>query len=544
MSIVLRQQSAPTSQEKLLRILFSLRGLETTQQQQEFLHPTHPSTITVDAVAIDHLQMQRATSIIHDAIQNKKNILVFGDYDADGICATTVLWKTLYSLGAKVKPFIPSREKHGYGVSDLAIDDILSTQKPDLIITVDNGIVAYKPFERLRSLGIQTIITDHHQVDVDGFPVADAVVHTTKLCGTTVAWMLARELSAQYAVELLDLCGIATIADQVPLLEANRSFALHGLQAVKHTSRPSLLALFEIAQIKQQEITAQTVNYGIVPRINAMGRIADAMDALRFMVSEKLSVAQKYASVLNKTNTDRQDLVSQALEDAISSVEETSLSSIIVVASEEYHEGVIGLIAGKLSEKYHRPALALSIGQRSIKGSGRSIRGIHLTDFLRKVREDLIDIGGHPMACGFSLTHQKLEDFRSHVFQLAEKTIDPALLVDSVEVDCVLPHELIVTETAQMLEKFEPYGQENFPPVFLVKDLTIISMTRVGREKQHLKLIVRLHTGSTIQAMWFGCDLETEDRLREKAGIDSIVSLQLNRWNGSESVQLRMKRAD
>ena len=275
-----------------------------------------------------------------------------------------------------------------------------------------------------------------------------------------------------------------------------------------------------------------------------MGRIADAMDALRFMVSEKLSVAQKYASVLNKTNTDRQDLVSQALEDAISSVEETSLSSIIVVASEEYHEGVIGLIAGKLSEKYHRPALALSIGQRSIKGSGRSIRGIHLTDFLRKVREDLIDIGGHPMACGFSLTHQKLEDFRSHVFQLAEKTIDPALLVDSVEVDCVLPHELIVTETAQMLEKFEPYGQENFPPVFLVKDLTIISMTRVGREKQHLKLIVRLHTGSTIQAMWFGCDLETEDRLREKAGIDSIVSLQLNRWNGSESVQLRMKRAD
>lgn len=546
MKWVLQSQTIPSNPQQLLEVVLANRNLNTTSERQEFLHPTHPTKLTPQDVGINPKELQKAVDLIHQAKKEKWRVVVFGDYDCDGICGTTVLWETLFGMGINAMPFIPERDKHGYGLSDKALDDILNQpedQLPQLLITVDNGVVAYDAFARLQKAQIKTILTDHHQIDHrddSDYPSTCAIVHTTKLCGTTVAWMLARELDFKKAESMLDLCAIATIADQVPLFNANRSFAKHGITAIRESKRVGLNFLIEYAGLDKAKIDTYAINYGIAPRINAMGRIGDPKDALRLLCSTKEAKVRSFAQSVQSTNTDRQSLTTMMIEEAMQHKDTWVDEHIIVVHSDTFHEGVIGLVAGKLMETFAKPAIVIARGAKSSKGSARSVPGVNITDLLRQLKDQLLDVGGHPMAAGFSVATENVENFVSLLRALGKKMIDTSLLVKSSQVECEIAANLIDAKTIEALQSLEPYGSGNPVPVFVVRDLMITQQSIVGKDQRHRKLILQRSDGTALQAMWFGgASHEIETIFNIPVEIAAI--LQFNEWNGKKTVQVLVK---
>ncbi len=547
----LGNNKVPQNSDELKQILLETRQIADSDL---FFHPTPPSQLTLAEMELDASQLTRATSLILEAIDQQRKILVFGDYDADGITATSLVWLALHQLGAKVFPFIPDRHKHGYGISDRSLDDILSQGKPDLIITVDNGIVAHQAIERVKAAGIQVIISDHHLPEMTAgqpkYPPADAIVHSTQLCGASVGWVLVRELFQAWDQnhpdethdpdQFLDLAGIGTIADQVPLLNANRSFAKFGLQALRQTTRLGLVALFESAGIQQAEIDTYHVNFTIAPRINAMGRLEQGMDALRLLCSQEKSRAQQRAQMLTNTNSRRQDLTLEMVESAKTLAEDWQNDHLIFVAADTYHEGVIGLIAGKLVEEYGKPAIVASISGEVVKASARSVPGINIIELIRQVKDDLLEAGGHPMAAGFGLETKKLDQVTQRLRQIALDSIDVTLLQPKLKVDCVLPVELINLESCQLIQQFAPFGQGNFQPVFGVKELTVLDVKPIGRDRQHLKLLVKGQSEEPFTCLaWNYGQLVTE--LSPGQQINIAGSLQINSWHDRQNVQMSLK---
>jgi single-stranded-DNA-specific exonuclease len=359
----------PQNLEEVFSILLENRGVTN---HDEFFSPRRPLDLSLLELEVDADQVRTAISIIKQARDEKQKVVVFGDYDADGVCASTIMWQTLHRLGVAAMPFIPHREKHGYGVSMAAIDEITANNIPSVMITVDNGIVAHEPIQRLRDMGVQVIVTDHHQPEQQ-LPPAAAVVHTAKLCGSTVAWVFCRELIKELAPdelewlnEQLDVAAIATVADQVPLLGANRSFAKHGMTQLRLTNRVGLKLLMKDAGVEQANLDTYHINFALAPRINAMGRLEHGLDALRLLCTADRRRAEELVKLLAGTNTRRQDMTMSMVDQAVTQVGAVVTDKIIIVASAEYHEGVIGLIAGRLMEKYARPALAIRLGENEL----------------------------------------------------------------------------------------------------------------------------------------------------------------------------------
>lgn len=514
-----------------------LKNRDITDKQL-FFDPPHPSELAVAAVGIDTAGMHLAVQRIREAIAAKEKIVVFGDYDADGICATTVLWQTLSAEGANAIPFLPNRLEHGYGLSVAALDDLCAEEKPALIITVDNGIVAHEAAGAAQERSIDLIITDHHMPEsgLDTLPPALAIVHTTKLCGTTVAWFLARELSPEGSLDQLDLCAIATVADQVPLTEFNRSFAFHGLAALRSTERPGLLALIAASRAELFNINSGSIGFQIAPLINAAGRVGDGYTALRLLCTSNESAAAALAEELAGVNAERKELTFDSVAEAELQVAAQLDQSLIIVSSTEYHEGIIGLVAGRLSEQYHRPAIAIAIGEEQAKGSARSVRGINIVEIIREVREDLLSVGGHPLAAGFSLTTDNLQLVTERLITVAQNKIDPSLLVKTKRVECELPHELATLETADAVKKFEPFGMRNSRPRFLLKNLRVLEVRSIGKEGKHRKLRIELETGEQIPVLWWNCGDASQDELA--AITELAVKLDVNEWRGKRSLQL------
>ncbi len=544
MQWVCKSQQIPQSQTDLLEVLLANRGLFKKKERDEFLSPRSPLKFTPKDVGIDEKQLARVVSLIQGAKQKNWKVIVFGDYDCDGICATAILWETLYEMGVHAMPFIPNRERHGYGLSMAAIDDILAdpSQKPQLLITVDNGIVAHKPFKRLHKEGVKTILTDHHQPEKK-LPSVDALVHTTQLCGTTVSWMLARALNPKKAAEMLDLCAIATIADQVPLLNANRGFAVHGIAAIKTTTRVGLQMLIQAANIDPKMIDAKAVNYLIAPRINAMGRIGDAMNALRLLCSKKMDKAMSYASKMQSTNTDRQTMTIEMIDLARQRKGEWENEHIIIIDSDTFHEGVIGLIASKLAEEFGKPAVVIARGKDRSKGSARSVTGVNITELLRDVREHLLDIGGHPMAAGFSIAEENIARFMKSLYVQARKVIGIELLEQKMECEAELPWNFVTLETLNTIDRLNPFGSTNPKPQFVLHGAKVIQIREFGKERQYLKYYLTDPTNAqhSIEALSFAP--KGRFNLREGDCIDLVAMLDVNEWNGRTTLQLLMQDA-
>jgi len=550
----LKLDKIPTDLISLKKIILKNRGI--ISNQDDFFNPKDPMDITFKEVGIDEKQLKLIIQRIKKAKKDKQYIVIFGDYDADGISATAILWEALYSMGCDVKPFIPSRKKHGYGVSIKAIDHIISSRKPDLIITVDNGIVAHEPISYLKNKNIDVIITDHHQPETKKgkviFPNADFILHSNKLCGATVAWMLAREINAlsttnkNLSKDSLDLCGIATIADQVSLLESNRSFAKAGLEAIKKTNRIGLKLLLKETVKDLESFNSDSVGFVIAPRINAMGRLEEGIIALRFLCTKSKRQAQDLLEILLETNERRKNLTYELLIFAEKQIEAIQNENILITYSENYHEGILGLIAGSILEKHNKPAIAISIDGELGKASVRSIPGLNIVDLLRKIREDLLEVGGHPMAAGFSFQVSKLEIIKSKLFKLAKETIVESQLIKTIEAECVLPLKLIDVELIKLIETFEPFGQDNRKPLFEVRDLEILEISAMGKEGAHLRLKLGAIKDKEVQSSiifkavgWRMGSLINDFTLRDKISV--IGSLEFNVWRDKKLIQMILK---
>lgn len=530
-------EHVPKTVEELEQILLQNRDVA---DPEAFFQPVRPENISLEDVGIDLSQVAKVKTRILEAIEKKQKIIVFGDYDADGVSATAILWEVLHELGADALPFIPHREKHGYGLTPAALADVESHGLPDLLITVDTGIVAVEAVADLMKKGVDVILTDHHQPEVS-LPPALAIVHTTQVCGSGVAWFLARELSESFALKSLDLLALATVSDLMPLKGPNRSFVFHGLAAIQSTRRLGLRVLMEIAGLTDKKISAGDIGYVLAPRINAMGRLSHGMDALRLLCTKNAQRAKELASIVDETNADRQQLTEDLLQLARQQAQTQKNEAVLIVSSPDFHEGVVGLVAGKLAEWYAKPVIAMSVRQEVVKGSARSVPGVNVTELLRTVREHLIDVGGHPMAAGFSMEPKNLEAFKADLFASARETVDVSLLVKTLTIDCALPPSLISENSMRTIDAFLPFGQENPEPVFVLRDMILEDVQQIGNQRQHLKLSLQSadKTLSLPALAWKKGELA--ENLEQGQKIHVVGVLQRNEWRNRHSLQFVLK---
>lgn len=520
---------------ELINILLKNRGINTKKEVDEYLNP-NLDNFTAEGLEISKKDLSKATRRIKKAIDQKEQVIVFGDYDVDGVTGAAILWETLSSMGAVVMPYIPHRVDEGYGLSKKGIDNLL-IQYPNtkLIITVDNGIVALEPVEHANSLGINVIVTDHH-VKGEVLPKAYAIVHSTKVCGAAVAYFLSSQLT-DGTDKYLDLVSLATVADVMPLAGLNRSLLVKGLPFLRKTKRPGLRALYEIAKIKPEEIGVYEIGHIIAPRLNASGRLVHAMESLRLVCTRNEERAKKIANLLNETNHQRQLITFDSFDHA---KDNASLEhKLLFVHSDTYEPGIIGLIAGKLTEEYYKPSIVLSVGNDHSKASARSVSGFNIIEFIRLHSSFLVDAGGHPMAAGFTVETSKLTDLQKAILKTAE-AIDQELLVRKIKIDCKLLIDAINQKLFSEICKLSPFGNGNPEPVFLANELSLESIRVVGKEGKHLKLKVKSKQSNlTMDGILFGYDKAMELKVGDK--VDVAYSISENNWNGNRKLELKIK---
>jgi len=533
--------------DSIIECLLKNRKLTTKELIAGFLHPNNPLEINPDDVEIDRQQLNKAIGLINQAIAEKTPIIVYGDYDADGITASAVLWEALHSLGANAVPFIPSREKHGYGLSINGLKDALSSLTSSrqslgacLVVTVDNGIVAHEQVKWLHQQGIRVVITDHHQPH-QTLPAADAVIHSELISGAGVAWFMVKELDLNMAKSSLDLVCIGTVADMMPLIGVNRSLVKFGLPALRQCNRPGISAMFADALIDSScDITPYHINYIIAPRLNAMGRLEHALDSLRLICTKNPDRAVRLSKLLSDTNKDRQDLTEGSLNQAIGIVGAKVKEKIIVIDHDTFHEGVIGLIASKLVETYYRPAIVISRKDGISKASARSISGVNITEMIRSQIELLEGVGGHPMAAGFSIKTDKIDIFKQEITNYSKEYIHDSLLTPTMDIECLVNFSDLNDELYHAIQELQPFGIGNPQPVFALNKAECLTVQRIGKNNQHLKLSLRNPQGAPMTGLWFGHG-SWADSYQPNQPVNLAFTLDQNTWRDRTTLQLMIK---
>ncbi|MBU1032157.1 single-stranded-DNA-specific exonuclease RecJ [Patescibacteria group bacterium] len=522
---------APKKSDDLVEQLLLNRGIKTEKQKEQFFNPKIPDYENELKIP----DIKKAQKRISTAIKKGELIIIYGDFDADGICASAILYKGLVSLGAKVLPYIPHREKEGYGLSKVGLE-YAKGKDASLVITVDNGIVAIEQAKFAKSLGLDLIITDHH-IPSEERPDAYTIVHSTKMCGAAVAWCLIKPLiKKELTREFLQFVAIAEVCDLMPILGLGRAFVFEGLQILNRTKNPGLLALIKESGLLLGEIGSYEVGFIIGPRLNAMGRLEHAIDSLRLLCTKDSAKAKKLAKLLCDTNIARQKMTMDALEQAKLLINEQN--KIHVLASKEWSAGIIGLVAGRLADEFYRPAIAISQGVEVSKGSARSIDGINIVEIIRQYSDILIDVGGHPGAAGFSLLSRHVEVFQKklekHNIVLPEE--EKVLMIDA-EVNAKQLTKNLVYE----LSKFEPFGIDNKKPIFATKNMQVSDTRTVGNGK-HLKfkVIDPERSEGPIDAIAFGMG-QLVNQFKSDQIIDLAYNLELDTYNGNDKLQLKVK---
>ena len=494
--------------------------------------------------------MDIAVDRIIKAIKNKEKILIYGDYDVDGITSTTVLKKYLMDRGISVDTYIPNRLHEGYGLNKKAIDTI-KERNIDLIITVDCGISAIEEVDYAVRLGMDIIVTDHHEVG-EKLPNALAVIDAKRkdntypfraLAGVGVVFKLIQALSIKLEIKpeeylkYLDLVCVGTISDIVPLEGENRTIAKLGLMLIKVTRNLGLRELIKSSGYK--EIDSNTISFGVAPRINACGRMGHEEEALKLFLAEDLESATKITKELNEYNTLRQSTEKAIYEEAVQQIEKNHLdeNNSIVLGGKGWHHGVIGIVSSKVTDKYYKPSILLSFEDNIAKGSGRSVPGFDLYEGLAKCEDLLEKYGGHSMAVGLTLKKENLENFKERFEQIAkEKNIKE--LVPIIYIDDELKLKDINMDLVKSISILEPFGEANKVPLFLIKNLKIDSI-RALSEGRHLKLTLR-DENFVINAIGFELGyLAEEYRIGDR--IDVVGTLEINSFNGFSSIQINMK---
>ena len=542
----LETQKSKIKTDEIIKVLLKNRAIKTKKETEEFFNPTSPKKVTVKSLGIDEEEVLETVRRIKKAISAKEEVIIYGDYDTDGVCATAILWETLYSLTKKVKPYIPSRFEEGYGINPVSISK-LKVQNPELklIITVDNGVIANEAVDKANELGVDVIITDHHQ-KADKLPRAYSIIHTDKISGSGIAWILAREMvrsmpeaKVEKTENSLELAAIGTIADQLPLIGPNRCLAKYGLEALNRTKRVGLKALFEEASIKFGNVGTYEVNYVIAPRINAMGRLEHAIDSLRLLCTTNSQKARDLANYLGRTNVRRRKVVEDVMLHAREMADKKEWKGAIVLAHKSYHEGVIGLAASKLVEEFYRPAIVISKGGKNSKASARSIHGFNIIENIRKLNSLIVGGGGHPMAAGFTIETSKIGEFAEKFERISSPLLTPEVLTKKLKVDMEVGFENLNLELMDAILKFEPSGVGNPTPAFMTFGVNVKDARRVGTEEKHLKLTLEKED-KVFAAIAFGKG-GVYSKLLPNKKVDVVFNLFTDTWNGSTSLQLKIK---
>ena len=493
--------------------------------------------------------MDKAAERIRKAIEEKEKILIYGDYDADGVTSTALLYLYLKSENADVITYIPDRNSEGYGLNLDAVKEI-SEKGVKLIITVDNGISAFNEADYISSLGMDLVITDHHKAS-HTIPQAIAVVDPHRYdcpsefklwAGVGVAFKLVCALSDKTTDELLDLYSdlvtIGTIGDIVSLTGENRAIVKHGLKILNKTTRPGVKALKQIAGVDGKEINASTVAFSLVPRINAIGRISSAEEAFRLLISEEEGNALFYAQTVDSSNVTRQDvekIISGEAEAQIRNNPEMLYDRVLIFSGENWHGGVIGIVAARLTQKYGKPCIVITDDGKEAKGSGRSIEGFSLYEAINSASHLLNHFGGHTLAAGFGLDSENIDDFKKAVQDYA-KTVEMPFA--TVALDCKLKPEFISADVLDVISALEPFGAGNPQPMFGLFGMTLTSVQPIGGGK-HLRLSLR-RGNATVSALYFGVTLN-DFPYDEGDILDLAVRLEKNEYMGQTKVSIYIK---
>ena len=498
--------------------------------------------------------MEEACSRILSAIEKKEKIVIYGDYDVDGITATATVYKFLKSQGADVSYYIPDRFSEGYGINILAINKI-ARSGAKLMITVDCGITAVGEVEFAKTQGLDIIITDHHTcreelpkaVSVINPKRADSSYAFSGLAGVGVAFKLVLALAIKLGMntrdvfmEYVDMVALGTIADVVPLVDENRVIADKGINSIEHTNNKGIRALMEIAGAGGKSIDANSVAFFASPRLNAAGRLENASLSVELMVCEDDERAKEIAEHLDSLNSKRKEIEQKIFEEAYKKAEAAGEDKLVlVICGENWNHGVIGIVASRIQEAFYRPCILISVENGKGKGSGRSVPEMNLFDALSSCEDLLTAFGGHSQAAGLSIGEDKIEEFDKKINEFAKKNIDVASLVPKLEIDCNLSGSSVNMQAAKMIESLAPFGEGNELPVFSMRNLKVMTSQSMGVDKKHLRL--RLSDGNNIfNAVGFGMG-EISEKLSDGTYVSIAFNMNINTYQGSESLQLILK---
>ena len=493
--------------------------------------------------------MEIAVNRIIKAIDEKEKVIIYGDYDVDGITSITVLKKFLKDRGLDVDSYIPNRLDEGYGLNKNAIDSIVK-QKYSLMITVDCGISGLEEVDYANSLGLDTVITDHHE-PAETLPKALAVVDAKRkdnkypfnqLAGVGVVFKVIQAISKRFNLEekeylkYLDLVCVGTISDIVPLVDENRVISKLGLKLVEITRNIGLKALLKSTGAKT--VDSSTISFCVAPRVNACGRLGYEQEALELFLTDNIVKAEEIARRLNKYNSERQQKEIKIFNEAIEMIEQGEKNkNCIILGKENWHHGVIGIVSSKVTEMYYKPSILICFEDDEGKGSGRSIQGFDLHEALGKCQKHIERFGGHSMAIGITIKKSEFDEFKQDVEKYTENT-NIKELIPIIKIDKEITIDDINMETIKELKKLEPYGEANKMPLFIYKNLKIDSI-RALSEGKHIKLTLK-DKNVVIDAIGFNMgNLVNEYLLGDK--IDVVGSLEINKFNGKESIQLNLK---
>lgn len=539
------------SKEDILRILLQNRGITNKKDIDDFLNPTSEN-ITLRSVGLDEEELEKAAERIKKAIDEKEPMVVYTDYDADGITSGAIVWETLFHFGAKVMPYVPHRVKEGYGLSKIGIDFIKDEYKTTLMIAVDHGVTAVDKIGYAKSLGIDTIILDHHLLPKK-LPVTSALVHTTKLCSGGIAWIFCNYLYSRFAPELaksldfqisnfrnLDLAAIATIADLVPLTGQNRVIVKYGLAEINKTRRIGLNAMIRDAGLIKGKIDVYEIGHMLAPRINAMGRMAHALDALRLICTKDKNRALSLAEELSQVNRNRQEKTVEATLLALDLKKREKQTKLIFISHHEFGEGIIGLVAGKLTEEFNLPSIVISEGDILSKASARSVNGFNIVEMIRKAGDLLEDIGGHPGAAGFTVATTNILKLKKKLIDITQNELKEEHLIKKLKIDAVLPISEIDMRLYEEIQKLKPFGMGNPEPIFASLQVEVVGCGQVGRDKKHLKLKLKDENNNSIDAIGFNFG-DLFRKINPGIKIDIAYKIILDEWNRNNRLQLQIK---
>lgn len=517
---------------------------------------------TIDTIPSPWLMkdMKKAVDILEKKIQQQAKIRIIGDYDIDGVTSTYILLKGLTRIGANVDTYIPDRVADGYGIHEHLIDRAES-DKIDTIVTCDNGIAACAEIQMAKEKGMTVIVTDHHDIpyrEENGerrviLPPADAILNPKQydclypnknLCGAVVAFKYITALYERFDIQkkeledYYELVAIATVGDVMDLQGENRILVKEGLRRLPNTKNKGLQELIRANNLEDSKITAYHIGFVLGPCINASGRLDTAARSLALLNAPTKEEAAKLAGDLTALNQSRKALTEKGKEEAIQLIETTELKNdrVLVVYLPECHESLAGIIAGRLREKYHKPAFVLTRGEKCAKGSGRSIESYSMYDELVKCADLMVQFGGHPMAAGLSIEEENIEKFREQLNQnctLTEEDLRPKIVID-----VAMPISYITKELVEQISLLEPFGKGNVKPIFAQKGLRVLDSNIIGKNKNVVKLKLLDPQGAIIEGIYFGEADDFMNFIREKDSISVTYYPEINRFRGRESLQI------